>query len=131
MTASVLLDTHSFLWWTSQHGTRLSPPARDAISAEDSEVVISVVTAWELAIKSSAGRIDLPEAVDRFIPRRIRRYRLRVLDVTLEHALRAASLPTIHRDPFDRMLVAQAQVEGIPIVTNDPAITRYDVETIW
>jgi PIN domain nuclease of toxin-antitoxin system len=128
---SVLLDTHSFLWWTSQQGARLSPPARDAISAEDSEVVISVVTAWELAIKASAGRIDLPEPVERYVPRRIRRYRLRVLDITLEHALRAASLPNIHRDPFDRMLVAQAQVERIPLITSDPAITRYDVETIW
>jgi PIN domain nuclease of toxin-antitoxin system len=131
VTASVLLDTHTFLWWTSQHGVRLSAPARDVISSEDSEVLISVVTAWELAIKAAAGRIDLPEPVDRYIPRRIRKYRLRVLDVTLAHALRAASLPTIHRDPFDRMLVAQAQVEGIPLVTNDPAITRYDVETIW
>jgi PIN domain nuclease of toxin-antitoxin system len=131
VTASILLDTHSFLWWTSERGARLSPPARDAISSETSEVLISVVTAWELAIKASNGRIDLPEPVDRYVPRRIRRYRLRVLDISLEHALRAASLPVIHRDPFDRMLVAQAQVEGIPIVTNDPAITRYDVETIW
>jgi PIN domain nuclease of toxin-antitoxin system len=131
VTTGVLLDTHSFLWWTSQHGARLSSPARDAIGSGDSEVLISVVTAWELAIKASNGRIDLPEPVDRFVPRRIRRYRLRVLDVNLEHALRAAGLPLIHRDPFDRMLVGQAQVEGIPIVTNDPAITRYDVETIW
>jgi PIN domain nuclease of toxin-antitoxin system len=131
VTASILLDTHSFLGWTSQHGARLSPSARDVISSETSEVLISVVTAWELAIKASAGRIDLPEPVDRYIPQRIRRHRLRVLDITLEHALRAANLPAIHRDPFDRMLVAQAQVEGIPIVTSDPAITRYDVETIW
>lgn len=131
MTASILLDTHSFLWWTSQRGARLSQPARDVIGAESSEVLISVVTAWELAIKTSAGRIDLPEPIDRYLQRRIRRYRLRVLDITLEHALRAASLPALHRDPFDRMLVAQAQVEGIPIVTNDPAMSRYDVETIW
>lgn len=131
MTTSILLDTHSFLWWTSQQGARLSPSARDLISSGTSDVLISVVTAWELAIKVSAGRIDLPEPVDRYLPGRIRRHRLRVLDITLEHALRAASLPAIHRDPFDRMLVAQAQAEGLPIVTSDPAITRYDVETIW
>ena len=131
MTASVLLDTHSFLWWTSEHGARLSPSAREVIVPETTEVLISAVTAWELAFKAAAGRIDLPEPLERYLPRRIRRHRLRVLDITLEHALRAARLPAIHRDPFDRLLVAQAQVEGLPIVTNDPAITRYDVETIW
>ena len=131
MTASVLLDTHSFLWWMSQRGARLSPSARDVILPESTQVLISVVTAWELALKAGAGRLDLPEPVERYLPRRIRRHRLKVLDITLEHAIRAGRLPPIHRDPFDRMLVAQAQVEGIPIVTNDPAITRYDVETIW
>lgn len=129
--ARVLLDTHSFLWWSSQHGARLSPAARELIGSEETEVLISVVSAWELAIKASTGRIDLPERIDRFVPRRVRRYDLHVLHVTLEHAIRVAGLPLIHRDPFDRLLVAQAQVEGIPIVTVDPAITRYDVETIW
>jgi len=131
VTARVLLDTHSFLWWTSQHGARLSPKARDVIASDETEVLLSVVSAWELAIKASAGRIDIPDEIGRFVPRRVRRHDLRVLNVTLEHALRVASLPPIHRDPFDRLLVAQAQVEGIPLVTGDPAITRYDVETIW
>lgn len=131
MTGRVLLDTHSFLWWMSRNGTLLSPLARDVIGSDGTEVVVSVVTTWEIAIKASSGRLDLPEPIGRFIPRRIRRHDLRVLDVTLEHTLRVAELPVIHRDPFDRMLIAQAQVEHLPIVTNDPAISRYDVETIW
>jgi PIN domain nuclease of toxin-antitoxin system len=131
VTGRVLLDTHSFLWWVSQNGAQLSPAARDVIGSDLIEIMISVVSTWEIAIKASSGRLDLQEPVGRFVPRRIRRHDLRVLNVTLEHTLRVAELPMIHRDPFDRLLIAQAQVERLPIVTNDPAISRYDVETIW
>ena len=131
MTGRVLLDTRSFLWWMLKNGALLSPAARDVIAAIETDVLVSVVSAWEIAIKASSGRLDLPEPVGRFVPRRISRHGLRVLDVTFEHTLRLAELPPIHRDPFDRLLIAQAQVERLPIVTNDPAISRYDVETIW
>ena len=127
----VLLDTHTFLWWVSEHGARVSPLAREIIVDGANEVVMSVVSAWEIAIKVRAGGIDLPAAVEAYIPDRLHHHGFDVLQVGLEHAIRAGSLPMIHRDPFDRMLVAQAQVEDLPILTADPAIGRYDVETIW
>ncbi len=75
--------------------------------------------------------MDLPDSVARYVPDRIRQHGFDLLPIELTHVLRAGVLPLIHRDPFDRMLVAQAQIEGIPILTADPAISRYDVETIW
>lgn len=126
----VLLDTHTFLWWTSG-GSRISDRARGLIEDPEVEVLLSVASAWEISIKSARGRLQLPVPAERFVPDRLRRHRMSVLDVALSHALRAGALPEIHADPFDRMLVAQAQIEGLPILTADPAIARYEVETIW
>jgi len=126
----VLLDTHTFLWWTSG-GSRISDRARGLIEDPEVEVLLSVASAWEISIKSARGRLQLPVPAERFVPDRLRRHRMSVLDVALPHALRAGALPEIHADPFDRMLVAQAQIEGLPILTADPAIARYEVETIW
>ncbi len=126
----VLLDTHTFLWWTSG-GSRISDRARGLIEDPEVEVLLSVASAWEISIKSARGRLELPVPAERFVPDRLRRHRMSVLDVALSHALRAGALPEIHADPFDRLLVAQAQIEGLPILTADPAIARYEVETIW
>lgn len=127
----VLLDTHVFLWWASDRGVRISERAREILADGETDVALSLVSAWEIAIKVGAGRMDLPDAVERYLPDRIRQHGFELLPIELSHALRAGSLPAIHRDPFDRILVAQAQVEGLPILTADPAISRYDVETIW
>lgn len=127
----VLLDTHAFLWWVSERGARLSDRARDLLIEGDTEVVFSVASVWEMAIKAGAGRMDLPDVVERYVPDRMRHHGFELLSIELRHAFRAGALPRIHGDPFDRMLVAQAQVEGLPILTADPAISRYDVETIW
>jgi PIN domain nuclease of toxin-antitoxin system len=97
----------------------------------DTEAFFSVASVWEIAIKAGAGRMDLPDTVDRYIPDRLHHHAFDLLPIDLRHAFRAGTLPRIHGDPFDRMLVAQAQVEGLPILTADPAISRYDVETIW
>lgn len=125
------MDTHVFLWWSSQRGERLSDPARDLLSDGTNDVLLSMGSAWEIAIKVRAGRLALPDAIERWIPDRLRRNDFGLLPIDLSHVLRAGGLPRIHGDPFDRMLVAQAQIEGLPIVTADPAIGRYDVETIW
>ncbi len=100
---------------------------------EDAEtgVLLSAASAWEIAIKAGRGRLELPLPPERYVPDRLRRHRMDMLEITVAHALRAGALPDIHADPFDRMLVAQAQIEGIPLLTADPAISRYDVETIW
>jgi len=127
----VLLDTPVVLWWASSGGAHLSPVARDVIAAEDTEAVVSAVSALEISAKATRGRLELPDVADRYVPRLIEQHGFVALSVHLSHALRAGSLPDLHRDPWDRLLVAQAQVEGIPIITADPAIGRYDVETIW
>ena len=127
----VLLDTHAFLWWTSEDGRRLSDRARDLLIDSSTDAMVSVASAWEIAIKAGTGRLEIEGDPEEWVPERIQRYGFSPMPVLLAHALRAGRLPPIHRDPFDRLLVAQAQVEGIPIVTSDPAISRYEVDVIW
>ena len=126
----VLLDTHAFLWWDLDD-VRLSDTARGIIADSATQVVVSAASIWEVAIKAGKGRIDLPSHLDAYVDDRLRRYRWLVLPIDERHAVRAAGLPMIHADPFDRMLVAQGQLEGIPIVTTDAEVKRYDVATIW
>jgi PIN domain nuclease of toxin-antitoxin system len=126
----VLLDAHVFLWWSAADD-RLSDRARDVIQDGRNECMVSVASMWEIAIKDAKGDLELPEDVEYFIEDRLARNRWTELPIARRHALRAASLPPIHRDPFDRILVAQSQIESIPLITTDVAITRYDVETIW
>jgi len=127
----VLLDTHVFLWWSSERGARVSERARELLSDGTTGVSFSMASVWEIAIKVGSGRLELPGVIERYLPDRMRHHGFELLSIELPHALRAGVLPQIHRDPFDRMLVAQAQIEGLPILTADPAITRYEVETIW
>lgn len=126
----VLLDTHAFLWWDVDD-VRLSDTARAIMADSATQVNVSAASIWEVAIKAGKGRIDLPSDLDAYVDDRLRRYRWSALSIDERHAVRAAGLPMIHADPFDRMLVAQGQIEGVPILTTDAALTRYDVETIW
>jgi PIN domain nuclease of toxin-antitoxin system len=127
----VLIDTHVFLWWASERGTRVSDQARELLSDGATDVSFSMASAWEISIKVGGGRMVLPEPVERYLPDRLRHHGFDLLSIDFPHVVRAGELPRLHGDPFDRMLVAQAQVEGLPILTADPAISRYDVETIW
>jgi PIN domain nuclease of toxin-antitoxin system len=126
----VLLDTHAFLWWLLDT-PQLSDPCRRILGDPTSTVLVSAVTGYELAYKAERGRLSLPESPQSYVPSRIRANGFDPLSIDMAHAVRAANLPLIHGDPFDRILIAQAQIEGIPLLTADPAITRYDVETIW
>jgi PIN domain nuclease of toxin-antitoxin system len=126
----VLLDSHAVLWWDSAE-ERLSAPIRDLLRDGGTEVLVSVASLWEIAIKVAKVSLELPSSPEHYLPDRLRKYRWVALPIEVDHALRAAALPRIHADPFDRLLVAQSQVEALPLVTGDPAITRYDVETIW
>ncbi|MEX1171429.1 MAG: type II toxin-antitoxin system VapC family toxin [Chloroflexota bacterium] len=126
----VLLDTHAFLWWNADDD-RLSAEARAIIRDGRTEVLVSVASIWEVATKVAKGRLDIPDEVGRYVADRLDRNRWLSLPIDVDHVARAAALPLIHLDPFDRMLVAQAQLEGIPILTKDALLTRYDVETIW
>ena len=127
----VLIGTHVFLWWVSDRGARVSETARELLSDGATDVAFSMASAWEIAIKVGCGRIELPETVERYLPDRIRHHGFDLMPIDLPHVFRAGALPRLHGDPFDRMLVAQAQVEGLPILTADPLLGRYDVETIW
>jgi PIN domain nuclease of toxin-antitoxin system len=126
---NVLLDTHCWLWWI-HCSSRLSDTARRVISDPRNSIEISVASIWEVSIKFSSGRLSLPESPEAFIPPRLVRDGFSPLAVSTRHALRVSSLPLHHRDPFDRLLIAQAQVEKLPILTADPQFLKYDVEII-
>jgi PIN domain nuclease of toxin-antitoxin system len=127
---NVLLDTQAFLWWTSS-SARLSDRALDVIGDPATTVHVSVASAWEIAIKTSAGRLELEAPPAEYVADRLRLHGFQPVPIDLVHALRAGTLPRHHGDPFDRMIVAQGQLEDMPIVTADPLIGLYDVETIW
>ncbi len=126
----LLLDTCSFLWITTLP-RRLSPSAIEAIRHPDNIVFLSVSSIWEIAIKYKAGRLDLPSSPARFIPECLGLYELRTLDIGHSHVISAGDLPLHHHDPFDRLLIAQARIEGLAIATPDEAFATYDVELLW
>ncbi|BAY99417.1 hypothetical protein NIES37_33990 [Tolypothrix tenuis PCC 7101] len=125
-----LLDTHAFIWWVTDD-SQLSVTARNVIADSGNSLFLSVVSAWEIVIKNKLGKLALPEAVEQYIPTRLAMNRFESLPIQMSHVLQVASLPNIHRDPFDRILIAQSQVENLPIVTIDQQITQYAVPTIW
>jgi len=126
----VLLDTHALLWWLFDD-PRLSERARDVIRSVDTVVLVSSASGWEIGTKHRLGRLPEATEVVHNLPPLLRRSRIEVLPIALEHALAAGMLPGPHRDPFDRMLIAQARLERLPIVTNDPVFARYEVEVLW
>ena len=128
---NVLVDAHVLLWWSSAGGARLSPGAMEILSSAETTVLVGAGVLYEISVKAQIGRLELPAAPEIYLPRLLRRHSFGVLPIEETHALRAGALPLIHRDPWDRLLVAQAQVESMPIITADPAIGRYDVEAIW
>lgn len=129
MSDRLLLDTHAFLWWIN-NDPRLSVTACSAIT-EARTVLFSVASAWEIAIKAGLGRIDVPKNLRPFLSDQIRRNGFDTLAVKLEHATWVLRLEAHHRDPFDRLLIAQASVERAVFVTCDPEIQRYGVDTVW
>lgn len=126
----LLLDTHAFLWWIFDD-LQLSSSARALIADPSAEILFSVVSAWEIAIKTRTGRLDLPADVPTFVHDQVRRNRFTVLPIALRHALQVHALPDHHRDPFDRLLVAQAQVEVVPLLSRDSQLAVYEVELRW
>jgi PIN domain nuclease of toxin-antitoxin system len=126
----VLLDTHVLLWWLVDD-PRLSERARQVVSDPSAAVYFSAVSSWELAIKFALGRLELPAPPRSFVPRVLQEQSIRSLDITHAHALDVADLPAHHRDPFDRLLVAQARVEKVGIVSGDPIFEEYGVPVVW
>lgn len=122
----ILLDTHALIWAVADPG-RLSERAVEVIVDSDSDVYVSSVSAWEIAIKRAKGLVRFPDLDDGML----RELRFVELPVSIRHGSAVGGLPMHHRDPFDRMLVAQARSEGMTIVTRDPMFAAYDVRTYW
>lgn len=125
----VLLDTHVWLWMLAAP-ERLAPGSRRLVASADTELLLSAASAWEIAIKYAIGKLPLPSDPAALVPEWMDRTAVTPLAVLHRHALRVATLPPHHRDPFDRLLVAQAQLEGLPILTADRNFARYDVEVM-
>jgi PIN domain nuclease of toxin-antitoxin system len=125
----LLVDTHAFLWFMSGD-TRMSAAARRALEDQESEWWLSAASVWELSIKSSLKRLVLPSPAAEYIGEKVQAG-LRVLPVEWAHAALVEDLPLHHRDPFDRLLVAQAHVERLSVVTSDSVFRRYDVPVLW
>lgn len=117
----LLLDTHVFLWWRLDDD-RLTPNARTIVLNERNEVVVSAATAWEIVIKRGLGRLEFEGRVDDAV----REEGFGLLPVSFAHVEHVSDLPVHHRDPFDRLLIAQARVEGLTLVTHDAAFLAYD-----
>lgn len=125
----VLLDTHAFLWGVADD-PRLSLGARRAI-ADATERFLSIASCWEIAIKVSCGKLTLPKPFEKFIPEQLELNPFRLLPIDLDDVARAGALPFHHRDPFDRMLAAQALNDELTIVSADPVFRKYGVKRVW
>ena len=125
----LLLDTHAFIWWDSDP-SRLSAPARAALHDPNSEVWLSVVSAWEMQIKAQLGRLALRLPLAQIVTQQ-QANGVQVLSVSLDHVLAVEQLPTVHKDPFDRLLAAQANTEGAKLVSADRVFANYPVQVLW
>jgi PIN domain nuclease of toxin-antitoxin system len=123
-----LIDTHVFLWLVSEP-ERLGDQ-RDLVADSSTELLFSAASSWEVSIKYALGRLELPTTPERFVPQQIRDSALTAIPVEHAHALAAGSLTAHHRDPFDRLLVAQARELRVPIITADPVFSAYEVEVL-
>lgn len=126
----LLLDTHALLWWIAGD-ERLSSRAAALIADGANEVLVSAASAWEVVVKSAIGRVEVPSPVDRFFTAQLQANAFVPLPIHMRHALGLSALPDVHRDPFDRILVAQAIAEELTLVSRDRVLRRYPVAVEW
>lgn len=125
-----LLDTHTFLWWIIDN-PHMSPRVRDIMSNSSNELFLSAASCWEIAIKANIGRIKLPDKPHLFVSEQMALNMSQGLPIQISHAPHVFNLPHNHRDPFDRIIIVQAQLEKLPVLTLDSLISRYKVKIIW
>jgi len=127
---NLLLDTHTFLWFVAGD-SKLSQPARSVIEDVNNNRYVSMASLWEIAIKVSIGKLLLSEPVETLIPEQLAKNRIELLDISVEHTALIASMPFHHRDPFDRLLIAQSKVEQMTLVSVDAVFDAYGVTRLW
>jgi PIN domain nuclease of toxin-antitoxin system len=120
-----LLDTHIALWWLSDH-ERLSKEQFDFIYSKNSQIILSAASIWEIRIKESLGKLEVPSNILEII----KEENIEFLPITAQHANHTRTLPPLHKDPFDRIIIAQAKLEGLTLISSDQAFSGYDVEII-
>ena len=125
-----LLDTHTLLWFISED-KKLSDRAHRLILDSSSEIFLSIASLWEIAIKVNIGKLALDEPFEQLFPKELHFHKIRILEITVDSLARLAALPVHHRDPFDRLIIAQALVEGMPIIGVDSAFDAYGVSREW
>lgn len=125
----ILLDTSAWLWLLTEP-QRFSAARQSQLASPDTTLFLSAASSWEIAIKYALGKLPLPDHPERYVPRMLEATHTSGLMIKHAHALRVADLPLHHRDPFDRLLIAQAQVEGLPILSSDAQLGPYDVELL-
>lgn len=123
---NLLLDTHTLLWWLGDDA-KLPRKAHEAIASGENEIFVSAVSLWEIRLKESVGKIKTPKS----LVKAIQDQGFNSLEVTWRHTDSINNLPFIHQDPFDRLLIVQAQLENLSLVTKDPLIKKYKVQTLW
>ena len=125
-----LLDTHVLLWWIT-NDKRLSTPVKEVISNQNNLLYWSTASSWEISIKCKLGRLEFSEPIEILIPSELIKNQIDILTIQNDQAILAGQLPMHHRDPFDRMLIAQAQLESMCIISNDSLIKLYNIDTFW
>ncbi|MBC6479998.1 MAG: type II toxin-antitoxin system VapC family toxin [Hormoscilla sp. GM7CHS1pb] len=125
----ILIDTHAFLWFINDH-PNLSNNAAELLES-DIDILLSIASLWEIAIKVNLKKLTLPDAYETFIPKQLTLNSIEVLPVTIEHLTVVAKLPLHHRDPFDRLLIAQAIAENMEIISADPKFDSYGINRRW
>lgn len=125
-----LLDTHAFLWFIGGDN-RLSPVAKQLITNIDNEVCLSIVSLWEIALKVSLQKLTLQQPFETLIPTQLAANEIEIISIDMETLTQLVTLPFHHRDPFDRLLIAQAITKKLPLISKDAAFASYPVERIW
>ena len=126
----LLTDTHTFLWFV-YNDPQLSSTARNLIADPANDILLSLASVWELAIKYGIGKLTLTQPVELFVPDQLQRNNMQTLPILMSHALYVAKLPLHHRDPFDRLMIAQSLLEAIPIISVDAVFDNYGVQRFW
>ena len=128
----LLLDTHTFLWWINNSYVHLlSRKAQSWLADDNHQLYLSMASIWEIAVKVSIGKLNLSQPLDTFRANQLETNNVTLLNITLPHAVRVATLPLHHRDPFDRLLVAQSLVEDLPLLSKDDMFDAYGVVRLW